>query len=112
MTALRQEAFQLLKMVPEDNLFSVIQFLQAERVNQLSREQRLAEKRIAFNELLQLSKAIPDLDDEKELAQYREEKFGNANLNRHKYFNRLYRAPRTVFRQCYKGFRGLSAGDS
>lgn len=81
MTSLRLEAFQLLEAIPEECLFSVIQFLQEEKLRQLSREQRIKEKRVALDELLQLSKPIPELDDQKELAQYREEKFGNANLN-------------------------------
>lgn len=81
MTSLRLEAFQLLEAIPEEGLFSVIQFLQEEKLRQLSREQRIKEKRVALDELLQLSKPIPELDDQKELAQYREEKFGNANLN-------------------------------
>lgn len=79
MTPLRQEAFQLLESVPEENLFAVIKFLQTENLRRLSKTQRLEEKRVAFEELLSLSKPIPDLDDEKELAQYREEKFSNAN---------------------------------
>ncbi|MBR3746251.1 MAG: hypothetical protein IKP64_08855 [Selenomonadaceae bacterium] len=80
MTPLRQEAFKLLEAVPEESLFAVIKFLQAENLIRLSKTQRLEEKRIAFEELLRLSKPIPELDDEKELAQYREEKFGNANF--------------------------------
>ena len=81
MTPLRKEVYQLLETVPEENLFAVIQFLQTERIRQLSREQRLAEKRTAFEELLRLSKPIPDLDEEKELVQYYEEKFDYANSN-------------------------------
>ena len=81
MTPLRKEAYQLLETVPEENLFAVIQFLQTERIKQLSRKQRLAQKQVAFEELLKLSKSSPDLDDEKELAQYREEKFGYAHPN-------------------------------
>ena len=78
-TTLRQEAFQLLATVPEENLFAVIKFLQAENLRRLSKTQRLEEKRVALEELLKLSKPISELDDEKELAQYSNEKFGNAN---------------------------------
>lgn len=81
MTPLRQEAFQLLESMPEETLFSVIQYLQAEKLKQLSRDQRLEEKRVALDELLQLCKPIPALDCEKELAQYRQEKFGYANTH-------------------------------
>ncbi len=69
-----------MEAVPEENLFAVIKFLQAENLRRLSKTQRLEEKRVAFEELLRLSKPIPELNDEKELAQYREAKFGNANL--------------------------------
>lgn len=81
MTALRREAYQLLETLPEENLLAVIQFLQAEKQKQLLKEQRLTEKRIALEELLQFSKTIPELDDDKELAQYRQEKFANAHFN-------------------------------
>ena len=81
MTSLRKEAYQLLESMPEETLFSVIQFLQAEKLKQLSRNQRLEEKRVALDELLQLCKPIPELDCEKELAQYRREKFGYANTH-------------------------------
>ena len=81
MTSLRHQAYQLLESVPEENLFAVIQFLQAENLRQLSKEKRIAEKRTALEELLQLSKPIDDLDEKKELAKYRQEKFANAYLN-------------------------------
>ncbi len=80
MTPLRREAFQLLESLPEENLFSVIQYLQAEKINRLSREQRLAEKKAALDEILQLRKSIPDLDEKKELDEYYREKFGYENL--------------------------------
>ena len=81
MTPLRQQAFEMLQSFPDEKLFVLIQFMQAEKRSRLSREQRIKEKRIALDELLQFSKPIPELDDEKELAQYREEKFGNAHIN-------------------------------
>ena len=62
MTALRQQAFEMLQSFPDDKLFVLIQFMQAEKLSQLSREQRIKEKRIALDELLQFSKPIPELD--------------------------------------------------
>ena len=80
MTPLRQEAFQLLDSMPEEALLSVIQYLQTEKFKRLSKRQRIMEKRIALDELLLLSKSV-SVDEKKELAQYREEKFGHANLD-------------------------------
>ena len=51
------------------------------KIKALSKNQRLEEKRVALNELLQLCKPISELDCEKELAQYRREKFGYANTH-------------------------------
>ena len=81
MTPLRQQAFQLLELTPEENLFAVIQYLQAKSLKQLSKDQRIESKRVALDELLQLCKPIPQLDEKKELAQYRQEKFGYANTH-------------------------------
>ena len=80
MSPLRQEAIQLLEKVPEEKLFAVIQFMQAESDEQLAYRESRPKNRNALEELLKLCKPVPDLDYKKELAQYREEKFGNANL--------------------------------
>lgn len=83
MTALRQQAHEMLDMMPESVLLNLIQLMQTEKIKQSEKQQRLEQKRIAFEELKQLCKPLPDLDYDNELAKYREEKFGNANLNRH-----------------------------
>ena len=85
MSPLRQEAIQLLERVPEEKLVALIQFMQAEFIQAESDEQLAYRKsrpknRNALEELLKLCKPVPDLDYKKELAQYREEKFGHANL--------------------------------
>lgn len=79
MTALRQQAFEMLEALPEENLFAVIQFMQSANLKSIeSREERLNRKRIAFEELKSLCKPIPDLDYDKALDEYMEEKFGNS----------------------------------
>ena len=84
MSPLRKEAIQLLESVPEENLSWLIQIIQAQS-ERLSREERLAQKQQAYEELQELISRkkvhVPDdFDCKKELAQYREERFGNANL--------------------------------
>lgn len=91
MSPLRQEAIQLLETVPEENLAWLVQLLQLENEKLIAREKfladenRLAQKHAAYERLQKLiqSKKIhvpDDFDCKKELAQYREERFGNANL--------------------------------
>lgn len=84
MSPLRQEAFKLLETVPEEDLLSVIQIMQAQ-FKSLSREERLAQKQSAYEHLQELinSKKVDvpaDFDCKKELAEYREERFDNANF--------------------------------
>lgn len=84
MSPLRQEAIQLIESVPEENLLALIQFMQ-KKAETLSPEERLARKQKAYEELQQLihSKKVyvpDDFDCKKELAQYREERYGNAHI--------------------------------
>ncbi len=83
-TALRQDAYSLLERVPDDKLFTVVQFMREMEASSTRerREQELQERRAAFKRLQELVDShppMPDLDEEKELAEWREEKFGNAN---------------------------------
>lgn len=80
MSPLRQEAIQLLETVPEEKLSWLIQLMQRENAEQLAYKERRQKNKNALEELLKLCKPVPNLDYEKELAQYREERFGNANL--------------------------------
>ena len=80
MSPLRQEAIKLIESVPEENLLALIQKIKSENDEQLTYRERLAKKQNALEALLKHCKPIPDLDEKKELAQYREERFGNANL--------------------------------
>ena len=50
-----------------------------EHANLTEKNKRLTRKKAAFEELETLRRKIPDLDYDKELAIYRDEKFGNAH---------------------------------
>lgn len=79
MTALRQQAFEILETFPDEKLFALIKFMNQEKLKPVeTKTERLERKRIAFEELKKLCKPIPDLDDDKALDDYMEEKFGKC----------------------------------
>ena len=73
MTALRQSAMMELEKIPEDKLSFVIQIMQG--VNGLYHDSD-KERTDAFARLEQLRKKGTVIDDEAELASYREDKYG------------------------------------
>lgn len=73
LTAIRQEANQMLEKVPEDKLGFVIQIMQG--VNGLYNDEQ-SEKKEAFAKLEQLRRKGTVVDYDAELASYREEKYG------------------------------------
>lgn len=74
MTAIRQEAMQLLQEMPEDRLRYIVQIIRG--VNGLYNDNQ-SEKKEAFNKLEQLRKKGTLTDYDAELASYREEKSKN-----------------------------------
>ena len=83
MTALRQQAQEMFDSFPDESLTALIQFMQEENLKQAEKKERLERKRIAFEKFKSLCKPLPNLDYDKALDEYMEEKFGNASLNRH-----------------------------
>ena len=65
-----------MERVPEEKLMTLIRFMR-DMKDDSARKLDLQERRAAFERLEQLCRPIPDLDEEKELAEWREEKFGN-----------------------------------
>lgn len=79
MTKLRQDAISLLEEIPEDKLVFIIQIM--EGVTGLY-SQPEDKRETAFHTLERLRKKTPVLlDYEKELAAYREERYGDAGVN-------------------------------
>lgn len=79
MTALRQQAFEILETFPDEKLVALIKFMNQEKLKTIeTKTARLERKRIAFEELKKLCKPIPDLDYDRALDEYMEEKFGKC----------------------------------
>lgn len=79
MTTHRKDAMDLLEKMPEDKLYYIVQIMQG--VSGLyGVEDQLARDK-AFEELEVLRRKVPDLDCDKELEDYREEKYGTANIS-------------------------------
>lgn len=73
MTAIRQEAMELLERIPEDKLTYVVQIMRG--VDGLYNDNQ-SERKEAFAKLEQLRRKGTVTDYEAELASYREEKYG------------------------------------
>ena len=79
MTALRQEALQMVEAAPEENLSVIVNFLARLHGNE-ARIRRRKQKSEAFATLEGLRREVPGLDYEKALAEYREGKYGAQDL--------------------------------
>lgn len=73
MTAIRKEAIELLEKIPEDKLSFIIQIMQG--VNGLYTDTK-SEREEAFARLEQLRRKGTVVDEDSEIASYREEKYG------------------------------------
>ncbi len=78
MTRIRQDAIKLLEQIPEDKIIFIIQIMQG--MKGLYTEEDRKEREEAFFHLEKMRKKVPDLDYDKELAAYREEKYGSADI--------------------------------
>ena len=78
MNPLRQEAFRMMEAMPDEGMAALINYMTEYNRHLAERKQRIARKKKALDEILWLAKSLPDLDPEKELAEYREERLGYA----------------------------------
>ena len=79
MTTLRKNAMDLLEQMPEDKLYFIVQIMQG--VNGLYGTEKQAAKDQAFEMLEGIRKKVPELDYDKELENYREEKYGISDIS-------------------------------
>ena len=79
MTVLRKNAMDLLEKMPEDKLYFVVQILQGIDGLYGTPEQEMRDS--AFEKLESLRRKNTQIDYDKELESYREEKYGAANIS-------------------------------
>ena len=77
--ALRQDAYAILERLPEWKLQELLPYLRS--MDEPAPRKKRGENSESFKRLMELVRPIPDLDEEKELAEWREEKFGNAGAD-------------------------------
>ena len=86
MTSMQKDAVALIQQMPEERLSALLVIMRAmEHRTQTSRKD-VAQRQErghsdAFRRLQVLRRSVPDLNYEKELAEWREERFGDARAN-------------------------------
>ncbi len=73
MTKIRQDAIKLLEQIPDDKIIFIIQIMQGMKGLYENDDKKRREE--AFQRLERIRKKVPDLDYDRELAAYREEKY-------------------------------------
>ena len=79
--ALRNDAHILLDRISDENLSQIVVILRDMENGQPDEQTRKNAHSEAFRQLEALRCSIPNLDYDKELAEWREEKFGNASID-------------------------------
>ena len=78
-SSLRKNAHLLVERMPEETLTTIVQLMQL--YDEQEYQEDMASRRAAFRRLESMIKPIPGLDEKKELASWREEKFGHAGID-------------------------------
>lgn len=84
MTAMRQQAMQLIKQIPEDQVPNIVRYLHSliGKVGSdrpLEREASVTPKLKAFRDLEVMVRPVPELDYRKALEEARDEKYGRTD---------------------------------
>lgn len=79
MTALRKDAMDLLEQMPEDKLYFIVHIMRG--VNGLYGAETQTARDRAFDNLEGLRRKVSQLDYDKELEKYREEKYGASDIS-------------------------------
>ena len=77
MTKIRQDAIKLLEQIRDDKIIFIIQIMQGMKGLYENDDKKRREE--AFQRLERIRKKVPDLDYDRELVAYREEKYGSTS---------------------------------
>ena len=81
MTAMQKDAVALIQEMPEEQIAALLVIMRAMSHEAQSKRGDLAARRKAYERLESLTRTIPGIDEKKELANWREEKFGYAGAD-------------------------------
>ena len=79
MSSLRESAIDLIKQVPEDKLYYIVQIIRD--VNNLYGAGNDQKKETAFANLETMRRSAPNIDYDRELADYREGKYAGLSAS-------------------------------
>lgn len=79
--ALREEAVRMMDTLPEEGLRATILYMSEYCKKQEDEKKRIEANRKAFDDLMSLCRPAPIRDEKQELAESREERFGNAYID-------------------------------
>ncbi len=78
-TAIRADAYNLLERMPEETLFSLVEMMRG--IEDIRLRKKTEGNSPAFHRLMSICRPMPGLNEKKELASWREEKFGDAGVD-------------------------------
>lgn len=80
MTLMKEKAVRMIQLIPEENMFYVVNILENLQAIFVNKEKDQEVAKAALEEILNMEKRLPDnFDIKKELAEAREEKYGNIS---------------------------------
>jgi len=78
MTQIKEKAVDLIRQMPEDHMFYVIDMLQKLKISIADKENEKKQAMVAFQNLQKFKGRLPEnFDADKELEEARNEKYGN-----------------------------------
>lgn len=81
MTLMKEKAVRMIQLIPEENMFCVVNILENLQAIFVNKEEDKEAAKAALEEILNMEKRLPDnFDIKKELAEAREEKSGIGKM--------------------------------
>ena len=80
MTLIKERAVQMIQHMPEESMFYVVNILENLQAMSINREKDKEMAKAALEDILNMEKRLPaDFDIKRELAEARDERYGNIN---------------------------------